>query len=112
MNSHWITITQPEDLQGAIQDSYDKPIVFFKHSYRCFISTMAATQMRQLEDDPIGRYFIDVIAERTSSTALAQLSRVPHASPQVLLYSEGELVWSGSHGDIKAELIQALYREV
>ncbi len=111
MNSHWISLTRPEDLQEAIEASHEKPVVIFKHSYRCSISIMAAHQMRLLEADLIGRYFIDVITHRASSMALAQLSGVQHESPQALLYVKGQLVWSGSHGEVRADLLQAKYRQ-
>lgn len=112
MNALWNAITHPDHLQKAIEASFDQPVVIFKHSYRCSISLMAAQQMRRLETDTIGRYFIDVITDRSTSLALAQLSGVQHESPQALLYYKGQLFWNGSHGQVTADVIQSRCREV
>ncbi len=100
----WIQLTNLEQLQEIKAASGYSAI--FKHSTRCSISMMAR---KRFEFDgsaiPEGTplYFLDLIAHREVSNAIADLFQVHHESPQLLLIKDGECIYETSHGEISAE---------
>lgn len=48
-------------------------------------------------------YFLDLIAYREVSNAVAGIFSVHHESPQLLLIKDGECIYETSHGEISAE---------
>lgn len=103
---HWIHLTDEAQLQNIIVRSQEKPQVIFKHSTRCHISSMV---FRGLQEnccpDHIDFYFLDLIAFRTLSNKIAEVFKVHHESPQVLLIKDGDCVYDESHGSISMEEI-------
>lgn len=51
-------------------------------------------------------YFLDLIAHRAISNAIADRFQVHHESPQLLIISKGECVYAESHGGIIVEEIE------
>lgn len=76
----------------------------YKHSTRCPISSMAYREVEQLleerPDAPV--WIVDVIVQRALSREVAERTGVDHASPQVLLLADGEVVYDASHFDVRA----------
>ncbi len=70
---NWIEISSIEELDHAIEKSIDKPSIFFKHSTRCSISSMALNRFESAwkEESQGNLYFIDLIKNRDVSNALA-----------------------------------------
>ena len=86
-------------------------MVVFKHSTRCSISAMALNRMERdydaekLPNIPV--YYLDLIAHRDVSNAIAETFGVMHQSPQVLLIKDGQSVYDESHMGISfGELAQ------
>jgi bacillithiol system protein YtxJ len=101
---NWIqltTLSQLEDIKSALGYS-----AIFKHSTRCSISMMAKKRF-EIDWDAIPEgtplYFLDLIAHREISNAIATDFQVYHESPQLLLIKDGECVYETSHGEISAE---------
>ena len=102
----WINITDINQLNSIKQaEGYN---VIFKHSTRCSVSSMAKRGF-EAEWDTIPSitklYFLDLIAHRDLSSAIAEMFQVHHESPQVLLIKDGECILDSSHSDISAEEI-------
>ena len=102
----WINITDINQLNSIKQaEGYN---VIFKHSTRCSVSSMAKRGF-EAEWDVIPSitklYFLDLIAHRDLSSAIAEMFQVHHESPQVLLIKDGECILDSSHSDISAEEI-------
>jgi len=78
------------------------PVVLFKHSAACPVSWAAHCQVtrfrRRRPDVPV--YMVHVIKDRPVSQRIAELTGVPHASPQVIVLRNGEVTHSASHGEI------------
>lgn len=102
-NVNWIPLTKTHQLDELIAQSSEKPILIFKHSTRCGISRMALRQFESAFDsDEIVPYFLDLLAHRDISNAIALQFHVPHQSPQLLLIKDGKCLYDASHGDIDA----------
>jgi bacillithiol system protein YtxJ len=101
---NWIPLTSLDQLQEIKAAS--GYAVIFKHSTRCSISMMARKRF-EIDFDAIPEetplYFLDLIAYREVSNAVAEIFSVHHESPQVLLIKDGECIYETSHGEISAE---------
>lgn len=106
----WTELTSIEQAKKAIYSSKDKPVLFFKHSIRCPISTMAH---RRLEvgaselSSKINTQYLDLITHREVSNWLADTLNVTHQSPQVILLMNNEVVYISTHNEINTtELLE------
>ncbi len=107
-NLNWSKIETLESLQKAIAGTDKTPAIFFKHSTRCSISSMALNRFEKEWDESnnCDIYFIDLIANRDVSNTLSEIVNVQHQSPQVLLIENGKCVYNASHSGIDAEEIK------
>ncbi len=107
---NWINLTDLNDLEAMIQESFEHPVVVFKHSTRCSISRMA---LRQFETDwnlegKITPYFLDLLEYRSISNAIAERLGVVHQSPQVIVVKAGQAVYDVSHEAIQVSALASL----
>jgi bacillithiol system protein YtxJ len=100
----WIALESEEQLNAIQQHSFDRPIVIFKHSTRCSISSMVKSRLER-SDEPEGMdfYYLDLIRYRSISNRIAEAYQVEHESPQVLLIRNGECIYDESHSSIRME---------
>ena len=85
------------DLESCLAET-SRPVVFFKHSTQCPISTHALSEFRAFVDEQpdVAQFvYLDLIAHRDLSRSIAERLDVPHESPQ--------LIWL-EHGGVKAVL--------
>ena len=95
---HWIHLTDEEQLKQIINKSQLKPQVIFKHSTRCSISAVALQRMQKTaQPSDIDFYFLDLLANRSLSNKIAEVFKVHHESPQILLIRDGQCVYDESH---------------
>jgi bacillithiol system protein YtxJ len=103
----WNELTSEEQLGTIIEESKQQPVVIFKHSTRCSISSMAKGRLERAEEPAgIKFYYLDLIAYRNISNKLAEDLQVHHESPQVLLLKDGACVYDESHNGIDMQDIE------
>jgi bacillithiol system protein YtxJ len=105
----WKEITSVEEFNEMLNAPTDKAKLFFKHSTRCSISSMALKGFERewnVSSDDFELYFVDLIAHRDISNAIAAESHVEHQSPQVVVWRNGEVIYNASHHHIDAQKIQ------
>lgn len=102
---NWNELTDLGQLNEIIFVSNEKPVAIFKHSTRCSVSRMALKQFENEFDlsDKVTPYFLDLIAHRDISNAIADRFGVTHQSPQLIVIKDGKAVYNVSHSDIDAE---------
>ena len=107
---NWKPLQEAGQLDELITESFHRPVVIFKHSTRCSISTMAQFRLeRETTPNEVVFYYLDVLNYRSLSNQIAERFRVYHASPQLLLIRSGECVYDESHQGIQMqELVQQL----
>ena len=100
----WNTLTNCNDLARLKEESKTKPVIIFKHSTRCAISSMVVNRLEREwqseEMDNIVPYFLDLISYRDISNEIANLFNVRHQSPQIIIVRDGIAVFSTSHMEI------------
>lgn len=101
----WRMLTSVEQLAELIQ-STDKHIVFFKHSTRCSISSMAKSAFERKFPkelyNQIEFYYLDLLNFRPVSTAIAEELNVVHQSPQAIVVYNSKVIYHASHNEIDA----------
>lgn len=106
----WIALDSAARLDELMAASYQHPILFFKHSTRCSISSAAEGRLLRAETQLAPKFtlvYLDLLRYRSLSNRLADKLGVEHASPQVLLVQNGECTYYESHFGIQpAELLQ------
>jgi bacillithiol system protein YtxJ len=100
-----------EELDGVLAESHEAPLILFKHSTRCPISTAANQRVEQFigggAETPV--VMVKVVESRPLSNAIAEKLGVTHQSPQVILVKGGQAVWNASHHQIgPKELTEAI----
>lgn len=106
----WQELTDITQLEQLTEESRDLAVGIFKHSTRCSIS---ATALDRLErnwskaqgTEAVKMYYLDLIAHRDISNAVAEKYGVEHQSPQFILLKNGKAVYHESHYSIDLEEI-------
>lgn len=100
-NVPWKEMTTEAQISEAVELSHEKPQLIFKHSTRCSISSMAKDRLeREWNLENVEPWYLDLIAYRNISTAIAMQLGVHHESPQAILLKEGVVVYEASHNAI------------
>lgn len=105
--------TQLHDL-AAWRDALTRlpRVLLFKHSPICPVSHAAHTEWQAFlaEHADVETLFVDVVGDRPVARGLAEACGVAHASPQAILFDEGQPVWDASHGDITRASLAAAWQ--
>lgn len=112
--SPFASLTTPEELEAAINASFERPVLIFKHSYTCGTSAEAHEELLGLLGSgvPGDWYLVDVRTSRPLSMAIAERFAIRHESPQLMLIVSGQVRWSGSHYRVTSAAIQAALAEL
>lgn len=102
MGNHFVKITETVSLEELTDRSKDRPIVIFKHSLTCPISSAAYARMEEFDGEVA---LVEVQRARPLSTEIERRLGVAHESPQVIVLSHGQVVWNASHFQITAEAV-------
>ncbi|MFT5725128.1 MAG: bacillithiol system protein YtxJ [Bacteroidia bacterium] len=97
----WVDLTSISELDVVAKDSFNQPVVLFKHSTTCSISAMAKARLESNTDEQSPKiYYLDLLSYRDVSNEIASKFKVRHESPQVLLLKDGTVHYHASHGGI------------
>lgn len=109
LKSFWTEIKSEEDLDEAIEESFNQKIAIFKHSTSCFISKTVLKnfekEIENLEKSSAKLYFLDLLAHRNISNLIAEKLDVKHESPQLIVVENGVATKNASHQDISTYII-------
>jgi bacillithiol system protein YtxJ len=98
---NWNNLTTATQIEELKQLSNEKPILIFKHSTRCSVSSMSLDRLvrnwKATDSDKIAPYFLDLIANRSLSNQVEKEFGIPHESPQVIILKEGKAIYDNSH---------------
>jgi bacillithiol system protein YtxJ len=99
------TVSDLHELEAAIAESAERPVLLFKHSRHCGVSCEALDELQAHVDRSAGRATYKVITVQTHrpvSDAASKRLGVRHETPQALLLKDGKVVWNASHFRITA----------
>ena len=102
MGNHFVRIKEDETFEALTARSKERPLVIFKHSLTCPISSAAYDQMARFDGEVA---LVEVqVAPQLSREIEAKLG-VRHESPQVIVLNKGQVTWNASHFNITAEAV-------
>jgi len=100
----WEALTELRQIEEIQKLSNEIPILIYKHSTRCSTSLMVLNRLeknwQEEYDHHFKSFFLDLIAFREVSNAIASIFNVEHESPQVLVINKGRSIYTGSHYEI------------
>lgn len=98
---NWKKLTNSNQIEEIKALSNERPVLIFKHSTRCSISSMSLDRLlrnwKEEDESRVIPYFLDLIAYRQLSDQIESEFGVVHQSPQVILIKEGKAVYEDSH---------------
>lgn len=101
---NWIDLNNEVQLDTLKESSRQKPLVIFKHSTRCAVSSMAKSRLeRNPQPEGVDFYYLDLIKHKSLSNKIAEIFAVYHESPQILLIKNGECIYDESHSGIQMD---------
>jgi bacillithiol system protein YtxJ len=108
MENHFVKVTDTKSLEALADRSKERPVVIFKHSLTCPISSAAYDQMAEFDGEVA---LVEVQRAREVSREIESRLGVAHESPQVIVLSNGKVAWNASHFKITADAVAAAVRE-
>ena len=104
-------LTTLQGWENCLAQSEQHPIMLFKHSTRCPISSSAYDCVQTfLDNAPEGCptfFLVKVVESRPISNAIAETLCLVHKSPQIILLDHRQAVWSTSHYNITEANLRA-----
>lgn len=104
----WIPLNNLNDWDAALQRSTAIPVMIYKHSTRCGISSMVQRRLEKawnLSPTIIEPYFLDLIAHRDISDTIARTTGIWHESPQAIILYQNNVLYHASHSEIDVSAI-------
>jgi bacillithiol system protein YtxJ len=97
-----------QELDRALDESRERPVLLFKHSLTCPISRHAFSELQSHlnnADPRISYKLITVQTARAVSDEASSRLRIEHQSPQAILVRNCRELWSASHYAITADAL-------
>ncbi len=107
----WNNLNRVQQLDILQEESMKYPVVIYKHSTRCGVSSIVLRQFESsfdIKKESVKLYYLDVLAHRTISNEIAAKFNVHHESPQLIVLKNGEVVHDSSHQEISAEKLKEI----
>ncbi len=108
---NWKKLTDSTQIEEIKELSNSKPVLIFKHSTRCSVSSTSLDRLlrnwKTEDGEKVIPYFLDLIAFRNLSAQIEDTFGVAHESPQVLIIRNGKAVYDNSHFGISYPEIMA-----
>lgn len=104
MKARFNEIHDIEELDALIEKSNEQPIVLFKHSTTCPISSGVYQEISKADADI---NLIVVQHSRPVSSAIAERTGIRHETPQAIVLKDEKVVYHASHYDVTADEVEA-----
>lgn len=104
----WNILEHSDQLEMIIQNSWERPVLIFKHSTRCIISKSALRSFESGFDleDKMTLYYLDLLQYRNVSNEISEVFGIVHQSPQILLIKNGIVIYNESHEGIDVRVLK------
>lgn len=101
--TEFIPLADQQALDELVTLSYSKPVILFKHSMTCPISSNAYEQMSLINNEVS---LVVVQRSRDISREIETRTGVTHESPQAIILRNGQAVWNASHWRVTKEAVE------
>ena len=109
---NWRSLTATEQLEQIELQSFEEPVLIFKHSTSCPISAMALSSLErdwnpEAEADT-AIFYLDLLRYSPVSNEVASKFGVTHQSPQIIVLKDGKAIYHESHMGITYDGIRSV----
>lgn len=102
-----------EALDEARRRSHAEPVVFYKHSATCGLSTMTRREVSRFHEvERVPVFEVIVQRSRPISNELELLYGVRHESPQAIVVHRDRVTFHTSHGGVREERLREAVAQV
>ncbi|HET6567945.1 MAG TPA: bacillithiol system redox-active protein YtxJ [Rhodothermales bacterium] len=109
----FVRLDEEGHLDSLDARSFEEPVVIYKHSTTCTLSSWARDEMGAfVRESGLPVYQVVVQHARPLSNAIAERYGIRHESPQVILLFRGMPQFHASHRRVTAEAVQQALSEV
>jgi bacillithiol system protein YtxJ len=105
MNAKFYALESGVSFDEIVRLSLQKPVLIFKHSNSCSISSDVYQEVSTVSSDI---YLVVVQEARALSNEIALRLGIKHESPQMIILRNGEVVYHASHFDITSAKIESI----
>lgn len=99
----FVNLDTIEKLDELFEKSKETPVILFKHSITCPISTDVSAEMSIIDTDV---NLVIVQISRQISNEIEARTNIRHESPQAIILKDGFPVFNASHYKITTEAIE------
>lgn len=107
MKARFKEINSTEKLDELFEQSNEKPVVLFKHSLTCPISSGVYEEISNADADI---NLVVVQTARNISNAIADKTGIRHETPQAIVLKDGKPAYHASHYDVTAEDVEKIVK--
>ncbi len=104
----FVALENTQALEDLFRLSHDHPVILFKHSLTCPISSAAYAEMSRLTNEVA---LVVVQRVRDVSREVETRTGIRHESPQAIILRGGHAVWNASHWRITSDAVEQAMRE-
>ena len=97
-----------ETLDTLFEKSFEKPVVIFKHSRACGISSHV---MEMVDEVGYDVHLVVVQDDREISNKIAERTGHRHHSPQIFVIRDGKPIYHATHYAIDAAAVEKAFNE-
>jgi bacillithiol system protein YtxJ len=100
-------IEHGHELRNLLRESERRPVLLYKHSAICGLSSIAEREIRRLSqgsDVPV--YRIVVQKARRLSAIVERFFGIRHESPQAILVFQRRAIFDASHRGVRSETLE------
>jgi bacillithiol system protein YtxJ len=108
MSNRFNKVNDTAALEQLYEHSRQVPVILFKHSLTCPISSAAYSQMQNFDGEVA---LVEVQTAREVSQEIARRTGLRHESPQVIVLRNGQAIWDASHFRITADAVSRAVRD-
>jgi bacillithiol system protein YtxJ len=104
-------LAELDELDAAILESAERPVLLFKHSRHCGVSCEALDELQahiERHGGPTAYKMITVQTHRPLADEAAKRLGIRHETPQAILLRDGKPVWNASHFRITADQLDRI----
>lgn len=100
-SSNRVILTEADQIEDIINSSAEKPVLIFKHSTRCGISSVILNRFdKKMTKLDKAYYILDILNYRSLSNLIQDKFGIRHQSPQLLVIKNGKVVAHDSHSGV------------
>lgn len=103
MKARFTNLESNEKLDELFEASNEKPVILFKHSVTCPISSDVYHEVSNADAEI---NLVVVQTARNISTAIAERTGIRHESPQAIIIKNGQAIYNASHYDVTVEELE------